>query len=282
MGPKNIPIRLGKIGYLNVLPIYHPLETGVVQGHFEIVSGPPAELNRRMNAGELDISAASSIEYARHAEDYLLVPDLAIGSCGPVQSVLLLSQVPAPALSGQTILVSSQTHTSAALLKVLLAENLRVDAAFVTGDATSLLEQGNRPAAILAIGDEALELRHHPDYPHALDLGEAWRQWTGLPFIFGLWLIRKDSWTANPERIENACRALLAAKRWGVQHLSGMCTLAAESSRLDAVEMCSYFDGLVYDLGEAEQQGLQRFFDHLEAAGLIGKAPELRFLALEK
>jgi chorismate dehydratase len=131
-------LRLGRIGYLNVLPIYHALETGEVEGHYQVASGPPAELNRLMAAGALDVSAASSIEYARRPEEYLLVPDLAIGSCGPVRSVLLLSRGPVGGLGGETILVSSQTHTSAALLKVLLADNLRLETSFRTGDATSL------------------------------------------------------------------------------------------------------------------------------------------------
>lgn len=272
------PIRLGKIGYLNVLPIYHPLETGVVPGDFEIISGPPAELNRLMGQGLLDISAASSIEYARNPDKYLLVPNLAIGSKGPVQSVLLLSKVPVRQLDGQTVLVSSQTHTSAALLKILLFEHLQINANFTSGNAAGLLDQGEQPAALLAIGDEALNLRNHPHYPHALDLGECWRQWTGLPFIFGLWLVQRKTWGNEPERMNKACTALLAAKQWGVENLGDMCSLAAESSRLNTKEMCSYFDGLVYDLGQEEIAGLSRFFTLLAEAGITSTVPPLRFL----
>lgn len=271
-------VRLGKIGYLNVLPIYHPLENGLIEHDFDIISGPPSALNRLMDAGKLDISAASSIEYARHPEKYYMVPDIAIGSCGPVQSVLLLSQFPIDQLSGKTILVSSQTHTSAALLKVLLAEFWEITVDFISGDATSELERGKRPDAILAIGDEALNLRYHPDYPHRTDLGEAWRNQTDLPFIFGVWLVQRSSYDHACKKMKEACQKLISAKDWGNQNLADMCTLASEGSCLNDTEMCSYFNGLVYDLGENEIKGLELFYKHLARNGFIKAAPPLHFI----
>ncbi|GAB7023618.1 menaquinone biosynthetic enzyme MqnA/MqnD family protein [Salidesulfovibrio brasiliensis] len=270
-------VRLGKIGYLNVLPIYHPIESGRFEGDFHIVSGPPAELNRLMADGRLDVSATSSIEYARHPERYWLVPNLAIGSCGPVQSVLLLSRVPVNELDGRDILVSSQTHTSAALLKVLF-RHWGITPTYTTGDATSTLSRGDRPQAILAIGDEALNLRYHPDYPVRVDLGEAWRDQTGLPFIFGVWVAQRSDFAARPGAVTKACHLLQQAKAHGREHIEEMCHIACENSCLDTDEMRSYFDGLVYDLGEAEQDGLKRFYAELVEAGLITSAPPLNFL----
>lgn len=271
-------IRLGKIGYLNVLPIYHPLESGILGNDFEVTSGPPASLNRLMDAGRLDLSAASSIEYARHPEKYYLIPDIAIGSRGPVQSVLLLSRRPAEDLDGRTILVSAQTHTSAALLRVLQKKLWKIGTGFVTGSATEALGAGDRPEAILCIGDEALNLRHHPDYPYRIDLGEAWRELTGLPFIFGVWLVSRDSWEKDGERLRAAARLLLDGKAWGEDNIRDICVMAAEESCLNDEEMCSYFDGLVYDLGPEEQKGLTAFYDCLVESGLIERAPELCFL----
>ena len=271
-------VRLGRIGYLNVLPIYHPLETGIMGNDFDIVSGPPSALNRLTDAGKLDVSAASSVEYARHPDKYYLIPDIAIGSRGPVQSVLLLSRRPPEELTGQTILVSSQTHTSAALLRILLKELWKVEVEYTSGDATSLLTAGERPEAILAIGDEALHLRHHPDYPHRSDLGQAWLDLTGLPFIFGVWIVLRESLARNEAEVRRACDGLLAAKRWGTENIGEMCTLAAEDSCLNVREMCSYFDGLVYDLGEREIQGLTLFYRRLAVHGIIDRAPELCFL----
>jgi len=270
-------VRLGRIGYLNVLPIYHPLENGLIEGEFDIVSGPPSALNILMDAGELDVSAASSIEYARNADKYYLVPDIAIGSRGPVQSVLLLSRCPVEELTGKTILVSAQTHTSAALLKVLLKE-WAIDVDFVTGDATACLEDGQCPEAILAIGDEALNLRYHPDYPNRIDLGEAWRDLTGLPFIFGVWIVQRSSLREREVAVREACDALIKARHWGTDNIDEMCILAAESSCLSTKQMCSYFDGLVYEFGEKEKEGLTLFYSYLVKHGIIEKAPSLEFL----
>nr|WP_321514574.1 menaquinone biosynthesis protein [uncultured Pseudodesulfovibrio sp.] len=271
-------IQLGKIGYLNVLPIYHPLESGLIANDFQIHSGPPSALNNLMDAEKLDISAASSIEYARHPDKYYLVPNIAIGSRGPVQSVLLLSRYPVEELKGKTILVSSQTHTSAALLSVLQKELWEIETTYSTGNATVTLEKGERPDAILAIGDEALNLRFHPDYTHRIDLGEAWRELTGLPFIFGVWIIQRKSWKKSESKLSKAVSKLLEAKDWGVENIKKMCILAADSSCLSDDEMCSYFDGLVYDLAEEEINGLTLFYTHLKKHGLIERVPELHFI----
>lgn len=270
-------LRLGKIGYLNVLPIYHPLESGAVPNNFEIMSGPPSSLNKLMAEGFLDLSANSSIEYARHAEQYALIPDLAIGSRGPVMSVLLISRREPEDMDGREVVVSAQTHTSAALLKVLFDQHLRIKARFTTADAGKLLAEGGRPEAILAIGDEALSLRGHPDYPHCWDLGEAWRSWTGLPFIFGVWLMSRDSAARREVELRTGCETLLAAKAWGVAHLDEMAALAAETGILSRSELTVYFQGLCYDLGGEEQEALRLFYDRLVLSGLLPEAPDLRF-----
>lgn len=270
-------LRLGKIGYLNVLPIYYPLEKGIVSGEFDIVSGPPAELNKRMAAGKLDVSATSSVEYARNPERYYLIPNLGIGSRGPVQSVLLLSRRPVEELEGETILVSAQTHTSATLLRIPLG-HWKVSPRFIIGDATETLGIDERPEAILAIGDEALNLRYHPDYPVRIDLGEAWRDMTGLPFIFGVWVAQRSTFSDRPEDVRKASTLLQRGKRWGRKNIRDMCRIACDHSCMDMDEMESYFDGLVYDLGAREMEGLRRFYAELVSTGIINTAPELHFL----
>lgn len=275
------PIRLGRIGYLNVLPLHYPLEQGILSGNFELVAGPPAELNNLMDQGKLDLSGCSCIEYARHPDKYVIVPQLAIGSRGPVQSVLLLCRTKPEDLDGATILVSAQTHTSAALLDLLLRRHIGVSPRYETGDATALLASGQRPEAILCIGDEALNLRRHPDYPHRMDLGEAWRQWTGMPFIFGLWIASREAVATRRAEIVAGARLLIAAKKWGQANLDRISAVAAAGSILTQDEMRSYFAGLVYDLEEAELAGLRLFYQRLAEAGVIPAPPELCFLALD-
>ena len=114
--------RLGRISYLNVLPIYFALENLSGENGFQLVRGTPAELNAAMLRGEVDLGSISAMEYGRHPGSYLLLPDLSISSRGPVGSVLLFSRVPFGELNGQSIRVSAASASGAALLKVLLAE----------------------------------------------------------------------------------------------------------------------------------------------------------------
>lgn len=274
--------RLGRIGYLNVLPIYHPLEAGWLKHGFTFTSGPPAELNRLIRAGGLDISSVSSVEYARHPERYLLLPDLAIASRGPVKSVLLLSRVPVETLGGKPLLVTSESHTSAALLRIVLDRVFGVAPRYETAPHSirQALALGHEAPAVLAIGDEALFLRTDPRFPHQLDLGEVWRGWTGLPFVFGVWVVRREAALAQPEKALDAARLLAESKRIGVAAIEEIVSLAAlTKSALSRAELRRYFDRLGYDLGPEEQAGLRRFFDCLAENRLIEAAPELNILS---
>lgn len=273
-------IRVGRISYLNVLPIYYPLEAKIMGHNFEFFYGPPAHLNKMMSEGLLDIASTSSVEYLRHSDQYHLLPDLAIGSCGPVQSVILLSKVPFENLNGEEILATAQSHTSAVLLRLLLTKYIQINPTYKTGSPTEVLNSGKRPAAFLAIGDEALNLRYHDDYPYKLDLGEAWRQWTGLPFIFGVWIIQKDSAAERPLEMQKAVRKMIEAKEWGQKNIGQMSLLTAENSMLNAEETDSYYEGLVYDLGEEEIKGLKTFGSHLVDIGELSSMPELDFFKI--
>jgi chorismate dehydratase len=270
------PLRIGRISYLNVLPIYHSLEKDAAESGYELVYGPPAELNRLMAAGELDVASTSSIEYARNAQQYYLVPDLAIGSCGPVMSVILLSRQPVETLEGQTILTTSQSHTSAALLRLIMRYHYGLNVTYRTGSASEQIQSHNPPQALLAIGDEALRLRNHPMYPYRVDLGEAWRRWTGLPFIFGVWVVSRDSVAAG--RFDtDPCALLQGGRDWGAQHMDTILDLAARHDFLSRDELVEYFRGLVYTMGEEAQKGLRTFYSKLVEAGELERAPELVF-----
>lgn len=269
--------RMGRISYLNVLPIYHPLEAGILQHDFELVAAPPAVLNDMMARGELEISSCSCFEYARNPERYYLVRDLAIGSRGPVMSVLLLSSVPVRELASGEILISGESHTSVALLRLLLNQRYGINPRFRVGQVSPELRSPNPPAAFLAIGDEALRLRDHPGYPWKLDLAEAWRGWTGLPFIFGLWVISRQA--ANSGLIAGDPGEILRQGRdWGLSNLDVILDLTGLSCPLSRQELKVYYeDGLVYHLGEEELEGLRLFYKKLANAGLIDHVPELRF-----
>lgn len=271
------PLRMGRISYLNVLPIYHPLEAGILPCEYELVSGPPALLNDMMSAGLLQVSSCSCFEYARRPERYILVRDLSIGSRGPVMSVLLLSRRPIDQLSGHEILISGESHTSVALLRLLMKDQYALNVSYRTGNVTSALGKQNAPEAFLAIGDEALRLRKHPEYPYLLDLAEAWRNWTGLPFIFGLWVISRQA--CRDGLIQDDPGEILRQGRdWGLAHMDVILDLTAHGCPLSREELYRYYtEGLVYTLRNEEIAGLRLFYSKLAKAGLIETEPTLDF-----
>jgi chorismate dehydratase len=270
-------LTLGKIGFVNVLPIYYPLEAGIVPHPFSIISGTPAQLNELAAAGGLDVSAVSSVEYARHPDRYVLVPNLSISSRGPVGSVLLLSRVPIEELSGRPLLTSAKSHSSALLLRILFTLRLGITPDFRTGHPAEDLARGDAPLAMLLIGDEALRFHNHPDYPHRWDLGEVWHAWMGLPFVFGVWVIQRAALELPDEILQPAVASLLEAKAWGCAHPEEICLQAMPHELLDYDGLRSYYQGLRFDLGEVEEAGLRSFFRCLVEIGEIREVPPVEF-----
>lgn len=268
---------MGRIGYLNVLPIYHGMESGALEHGYELFYGPPAQLNKAMEEGRLAASSCSCVEYARRPEQYLLLPKLAIGSVGPVQSVIMLSRRPVEDLSGCRVLVSAETHTSAVLLRILLKECFNLEVDYGVGNATEMVATASPPEAFLAIGDEAMRLRRHPMYPYKLDLGEAWMNWTGLPFVFGVWVINRN-FDPSRDKVRHPAELLQASRDWGLQNIDKVLAIAEVNyPNLSRQELIEYFNGLSYDLNAPEQEGLNLFYAKLAEAGIIKAAPKLEF-----
>src|SRR3954470_16691272 len=128
-------MKIGRIPYINCYPVYGALDRGVVRLDADLVDGVPTDLNRRMAAGDLDISVVSAVEYARDSRRYLLLPDLAISCDGPVRSVMLFSRRPAESLTDARVLVSRSSMTSVALLGLLFEHVWKAKPAFVPADA---------------------------------------------------------------------------------------------------------------------------------------------------
>jgi chorismate dehydratase len=206
-----------------------------------------------------------------------LLRDLAIASNGPVQSVLLLSRLPLEDLDGRTVLLSPASHTSVALLRLLFREYLPLRVFWKSAGIPEALAGPEPPEAFLSIGDEALLLRRHPDYPHCLDLGQAWRQWTGLPFVFGLWAADR-SLSAISSEAPSPGELLRQARDWGLAHMERVLDEAEKSPlRLSREELEDYYRGLSYSLGQGEIQGLLLFWEKLALAGEIAAVPRLCF-----
>ena len=276
-------MRVGRIPYVNCYPVYGAIDRGVVPLNGTIVTGVPSALNRRMAEGALDISVVSAVEYARDARRYLLLPDLAISCDGPVRSVMLFSKRPAEELDGRRVIVSKSSMTSVALLELLFENVWRARPEFVAGDAEmSDIAAFDRDAhdARLVIGDAALVLRGEsrprltaadvsaslPSYPFAYDLGETWKTWTGLPFVFAVWVAQRTAPVADALGVH---ATLITSRNWGLEHLPTLAAQASEATGVSEPVCHEYLSGLDYGLSYEHLAGLTEFFRRLVAAGRV-------------
>ena len=272
-----IALTLGRIAFINVMPVYYALEQGKLAHPFHLVYASPAELNVQMQEGHLAISSCSCMEYARRWERYALARDLCIASNGPVQSVLLLSKKPLSELAGSTLLTSGQSHTSVVLTKLLFQERYQIPVNYQTGNVRAAIDSGSAPEAVLTIGDEALSLRAHPQYPYVTDLATAWREWTGLPFVFALWIVNPALLDAS---MGDPTEYIRESHDWGLAHLEHCLPSVEAQSSLTHEELCFYYrEALKFRLGERELQGLTLFYHKCVLANLLSEEPELRFFS---
>jgi chorismate dehydratase len=263
-------LRIGRIPYVNCYPVYGAVDRGLVHLDGELVSGVPTSLNALMAAGSLDISVVSAVEYARDSARYVLLPDLAISCDGPVRSVMLFSKRPAHELDGRKVLVSRSSMTAVALLELLFDHVFCAEPDFVPGDAEigdiARFDEESHEAR-LVIGDAALLLADSATvYPHQYDLGAEWKAWTGLPFVFAVWVAQRTTPVAEALRVH---AGLIASRDWGLAHLDALAEQAATTTGM-SLEVChEYLSGLDYRLSYPHLAGLTDFFRRLVLAGHV-------------
>ncbi len=269
-------LRLGHISYSNCIPVHALLLDREVPPWIELRSGIPAELNRELAAGLVDVAPSSSIEFARHADRYRLLPDLGIGSTGAVESILFEVDQPLETLDGAEVALPTASATSVVLLRLLLERRYGVMPRYRWFDQAAgedPLREG--AAAALWIGDIALR-RGLAGAGGFLDLGAEWTAWTGLPFVYAVWQV-----TAGPEKDEELRalhRLLLESRVYFEENLDELAARFAPRHHLDADRLASYWRTLNFTLGPEMQQGLLHFY---RLAAELGEAPadvELRWL----
>jgi chorismate dehydratase len=264
-------MRIGRIPYINCYPVYGAIDRGLVRLDAELVDGVPTDLNRKMGAGELDISVVSAVEYAREAERYLLLPDLAISCDGPVRSVMLFSKRAAGELTSRNVIVSRSSMTSVALLELLFENVWHARPRFVPGDAEIrdvIVEDAGDTDARLVIGDAALVLgsNHRRRYPFVYDLGQTWKEWTGQPFVFAVWVAQRST---DVKEALVAHAGLIASRNWGLAHLSELAEQAHDATGVERRVCAEYLSGLDYGLSYPHLAGLTEFYRRLVERGRI-------------
>ncbi|HEY2939757.1 MAG TPA: menaquinone biosynthesis protein [Gaiellaceae bacterium] len=246
-------IRLGRISYVNMAPVFFRLEADVDE-----VQGVPTELNERLLSGELDLAPISSIEYARNAERLRILPRLCVSSEGAVDSIQLVSRVPLEQV--RRVAVTPESATSVVLTKVLLPE----------ADHVPLGEEAD---AKLLIGDAALKSAFEDPTPH-YDLGRLWLERTGLPMVFAVWAAPEPAPPGLGE-LEHALVDSVLVARAEPERLAYE---ASDRYGYPPGFLARYFEKLRYRFGPRERAGLLTFLELARDAGELETVPELRFV----
>jgi chorismate dehydratase len=247
-------IRLGRISYVNMAPVFYRVETEV-----EEIQGVPTELNRKLIAGELDAAPISSIEYARNADRLRLMPRLCVASEGAVDSIQLVSKKPLEQV--RRVAVTPESATSVVLTKVLLPEAEHVPL-------------GEEADAKMLIGDAALKSAFEDPTPH-YDLGKLWLERTGLPMVFAVWACPEPTAPGLVD-LEDALVASLRLARAEPEKLAFE---ASERYGYPPGFLARYFEKLRFRFGPRERAGLYTFLELARDVGELETVPELRFVS---
>lgn len=268
--------RVGRVGYINCFPIFYPLEKGLIKLPAEIVADHPSRLNSLFAAGDIEVTAVSSIAYARQSSSCVVLPNLAIASDGAVWSVALLSRVPLSQLGGERVSLTPYSATSIALLQILLSRfyELKVEY-FYRPQGVS--PWWGEPKATLVIGDEALKniYRHLKEDElstsqncFVYDLGAEWKKFTGKRMVFALWVARRDFVEQYPQLLQGIWSVLQEAKAWSFKNQEFIAEQAQNLIGISAGVMKDYFQHIKYEL---YLEGLQQFFEYAWQCGLIDR-----------
>jgi len=265
-------MRIGRYPYLNSIPFFWREE--LWPG--ELIHCTPRLMGLLAAEGELDAGPLAIVDLFRLEDRFEPLP---YGIVAPraAQSVLLFSQRPLRELQGAVVAISEQTSTSVHLLKVLLefrfgirdvrilrrAEEGRLegDAALLGKDPlSSTLRDPQGPVeAILLIGDEALRRRLQPTAPFVYDLGKEWYAWTGLPFVFAQWAVRRMLPVEGKRQI---VRALEESIEECFTSLPTVCSQHAPEW-LSQRGLENYLKGFSYKIGSREEEAISLFHAYL-------------------
>ncbi|WP_406392972.1 menaquinone biosynthetic enzyme MqnA/MqnD family protein [Streptomyces sp. NBC_00887] len=253
--------RVGHIQFLNCLPLYWGLARTGTLLDLELSKDTPERLSEQLIRGDLDIGPVTLVEFLRNADDLVALPDIAVGCDGPVMSCVIVSQLPLDRLDGARVALGSTSRTSVRLAQLLLAERFGVTPDYYTCPPDLGLMMQEADAAVL-IGDAALRANLH-DAPRlglqVHDLGKMWKEWTGLPFVFAVWAVRKDYLAAHPLFVGKVHEAFLASRDVSLEEVAKVAEQAARWEAFDAEVLERYFTTLDFRFGPDQLAGVREF-----------------------
>jgi chorismate dehydratase len=266
--------RVGHIQFLNCLPIYWGLMRSGALLDVDLHKDTPERLSADLVAGDLDIGPITLVEFLRHADELLLLPDLAVGSDGPVLSVNLISTRPPAELDGRPVALGSTSRTGVMLAQMLLSERYGAEPEYFRcpPDLSQMLMEAD--AGVL-IGDPALRAMYEAPSRglQVIDLAEAWKEWTGLPMVFAVWAVRKDFASAHPGLVKDVHEAFQRSRDLCLGELDEVAESAARWEPFDAATLANYFRALDFSLGERQIAGVREFARRAANRGEVPPLP---------
>jgi len=255
-------VRVGAVSYLNAKPLYYKLDEFAPEVRLSMEV--PSRLAELLASGDLDLGLIPSVEYLRGASrGYRILPGFAIAARGPVRSVKLFSRVPMERI--ERLALDDGSRTSQALARVWLDARHGVRPRLIESLPLGVSALESTADAVLVIGDRAMKVPDEP-FHEVVDLAEAWRELTGLPFVFALWVAREGA------ELGALPKALERSRREGLAHADELARLHGPRLGLDFQTCHDYLTRVLsYDLGEPELAGLRRF---AQMAASLGLAPE--------
>lgn len=255
--PHSSPLRIGSVSFLNAKPLIYGLEEAEgLELHLDV----PSKLLDGLIDARFDVALLPVIDYQRLAGLRLLTSG-GIGSDGPTLTVRIFSAVPIEQIT--TLACDTDSHTSVALARILLAERFGIRPEFVPLS----FAQTHPQTARLLIGDKVV-CKEPLGLSHQLDLGEAWKQQTGLPFVFAAWMARAGIDLGDlPDRLE-------LAKRAGMANIEAIIERHATPRGWPPDTARDYLtQHLQFDITPAHLRAIRLFHDLAFKYGLIPHSP---------
>lgn len=261
--------RVGHIQFLNCLPLYWGLvHTGTLLD-LELTRDTPEKLSEQLVNGDLDIGPITLVEFLKNADELVALPDIAVGCDGPVMSCEIVSRVPLEQLDGARVALGSTSRTSVRLARLLLSERYGVEPEYFTcpPDMEAMMREAD---AAVVIGDVGLRayLRDLPDPDLEVhDLGQLWKEWTGLPFVMAVWAARRDFLEREPETVHDVHRAFLASRDLSLEEVAKVAEHASRWEVFAPPVLEEYFTTLDFRFGARQLEGVSEFVRRTAGTG---------------
>ncbi len=243
MNALNRKIRIAAVSYLNTKPLTYGLQKGLIQDQIELTYKYPSLVAHDLIHDHADI-ALLPVAMIPQLPNSEIVSDFCIGTTGEVASVCLFSDVPLHEI--ESILLDYQSRTSVALLKILMEKQWKINPVLLDAD-TDYEKNIQGKTAGLVIGDRAFVQRNKSRF--AFDLGLAWKEYTGLPFVFAVWL-------SNKSLPEDFIQAFNVATGEGLNHLDEI----VQEIGFDGYDLKKYYtENIDYHFNETKKESLKTF-----------------------